>query len=501
MSASAELPLSPHERLTAPGVDELIGATLDGRFRIIEPIGAGGTSRVYRALEVPSDRPVALKVLDPELGREADSVHRKRFLREAELTFRLTHPNTVNAIAYGCSREGYCYLAMEYLEGETLFELLGRMEALPWRRALSIAEQVCRSLREAHRLGLVHRDLKPANVMLVASRRRADQVKVLDFGLAKSFARTPGAFERGLTEQGVLVGSAQYIAPEQADRNHADPRSDIYSLGVLLYEALTGRPPFSGRLLEVVNKHLSEEPPPMTTPRPELEIPPQVEALVRRCLAKAPEDRFQTMDEVLGALKAAALARRPPSRRAAPLSLLLASVGALVGAGAAIGFAQWRPPFLAPVPLEASPSSSAVTASERSRPSAAEPPSRPARAPEPEPAGIERIRFHVASIPTGAKVSLRGRTLGVTPLELDLPPGPDGFARAKLSFALPGYVPLTVSAVGSGPRVELTQKLEKATPRKKAKASKVKKRKDAAVRSVARLGDDEPDGSELKRPR
>ncbi|HYO71941.1 MAG TPA: serine/threonine-protein kinase, partial [Archangium sp.] len=169
------------------GSDPLIGRTLNGRFSILEPIGVGGMGRVYRAQQTPLDRVVALKVLNPTVPTRKDPGFQKRFLREASRSSKLRHPNTVTVIDYGQTDDGIYYIAMEYLEGRTLGQVLAETGPLPWARALSIAQQICRSLREAHNLGVVHRDLKPANIM-VLNESDQDLVKVLDFGLVKSIA-------------------------------------------------------------------------------------------------------------------------------------------------------------------------------------------------------------------------------------------------------------------------------------------------------------------------
>src|SRR3954470_24336004 len=273
--------------VTAPGMDPLVGQVLDGRFKVVEPIGTGGMGKVYRAVQQPLNRAVALKVLDYNYGAGRDEAFRQRFLVEAALTAKLSHPNTITVIDYGCTPSGIFYIAMEYLDGRTLDQVVADDGPLPWRRALHIGQQVARSLREAHNLGVVHRDLKPGNVMLLHADDDTDQVKVLDFGLVKSFVVGQELEGRAITQQGMLMGSPPYMAPEQGAKNHADPRSDIYSLGTVLYEALSGAPPFIGKgAMEVILKHVSAPVPPMKVP-PTLEaVPREIEALVSRCLAK-----------------------------------------------------------------------------------------------------------------------------------------------------------------------------------------------------------------------
>jgi len=167
-----------------PAADPLIGRVLNGRFRIVEPLGSGGMGKVYKAMQSPLERVVALKILNPNFPAEKDPAFKRRFFLEASLTSKLRHPNTVTVIDYGQTDDGIFFIAMEYLEGQTLAEVLSLEKTLPWTRVLDIGQQVCRSLREAHKLGVIHRDLKPANVMLL-NEADQDMVKVLDFGLVK----------------------------------------------------------------------------------------------------------------------------------------------------------------------------------------------------------------------------------------------------------------------------------------------------------------------------
>ncbi|MFP2912079.1 serine/threonine protein kinase, partial [Pyxidicoccus sp. 3LFB2] len=285
--------------------DPLLGRVLNDRFRILETLGAGGMGRVYKAMQAPLDRLVALKVLNPQYGEGKDPGFQKRFFLEASVTAKLRHPNTVTVFDYGKTDDGIYYIAMEYLEGLTLGQLLTQVGPLPWARALNINQQIARSLREAHRVGLIHRDLKPANVMVLNQETDHDVVKVLDFGLVKSFIGDAGPIpqDTSLTQAGIILGSPQYMAPEQA-RNVADPRSDVYSMGVVLYQMLMGRPPFlATQSIDVIVKHINEAPPSFGSIWPSHGVPAEVEALVMKCLAKIPAERYQSMDEVLEAMR------------------------------------------------------------------------------------------------------------------------------------------------------------------------------------------------------
>ncbi len=299
--AEAESSQKQHE-ISLNIADPLCGRVLNGRFSIVEPIGSGGMGKVYKAIQSPLDRVVALKVLHPHFANSKDPGFVKRFVLEASLTSRLRHPNTVTVIDYGQTEDGIFYIAMEYLEGHTVAEMLAKHGPISWQRGIGIGQQVCRSLREAHKFGILHRDLKPANVMLLDEADN-DVVKVLDFGLVKSFVPESEAVNPAITQNGMLLGSPQYMAPEQA-KNQSDPRSDIYSFGILLYEMLTTRPPFQAKdYLEVIVKHIKDPPPTFRQMRPDLDLPVEVERVVMRCLEKEPHHRYQTMDELLDALR------------------------------------------------------------------------------------------------------------------------------------------------------------------------------------------------------
>lgn len=282
--------------------DPLIGTILGGRFEIVAPIGAGGMGRIYRAIQRPLDRLVALKVLNPRFDGANDPKFEERFFLEALMTAKLKHPNTVTVYDYGRSEDGIYFMALELLEGQTLQQALVKSGPMEWSRALLIGAQVARSLREAHQLGLVHRDLKPANIMLLSEGRLGDRVKVLDFGLVKNVVcATPGAQEEqeNLTEVGVVLGSPLYMAPEQA-RKAIDVRSDVYSLGAVLFAAMAGRTPFLGKKpFDLMVKHMHEKPPQLSA---FARVPKAVNALVMKCLEKRTEDRFQNADELLVAI-------------------------------------------------------------------------------------------------------------------------------------------------------------------------------------------------------
>ena len=290
----------------SPAPDPLVGTMVSGRYRIDSLIAKGGMGRVYRGIQEPLGRSVAIKVLAPaDPSKAVAEVYRKRFLREAMVTSKLTHPNTIVIHDYGPLDDDRLYIVMEYLEGRTLREVIVREGLLEAARVLHIGEQVCASLSEAHKAGIIHRDLKSLNVMLVTRGGDPDFVKILDFGLVK---QVENSLDEDITGEGNFVGSPGYMAPEQILGGKADPRSDVYSVGVLLYEMLTGRTPFSrfgsaSQPSAVLMAHLNTAPPPLRATNPKAAAPPLLERAIFRCLEKKPEDRFASMDELQATLK------------------------------------------------------------------------------------------------------------------------------------------------------------------------------------------------------
>lgn len=284
--------------------DPLIGTVIHDRFRIIAPIARGGMGAVYKAEQAPLGRLVAIKVLRPKSDEEKGPEFRKRFFLEAATVAKLSHPNTVTVFDYGQS-EGLFFIVMELLDGVTLRKALRSDGAFDPARAIYVCKQICRSLREAHRLGVIHRDMKPSNVMLLTQGDEKDYVKVLDFGLVKAIDKVEG--DEDLTQAGVFMGSPKYMSPEQIQGELVDGRCDIYSVGVLLYEMLTGKPPFVGdKQVQVLMDHINAPVPPMQAPEGREPLAPELSDIVMKCLAKRREERFADMDELLGALKVAA---------------------------------------------------------------------------------------------------------------------------------------------------------------------------------------------------
>jgi len=263
--------------------DTLIGSLFDGRYQVVRKLGAGGMANVYLAEDQELGRRVAIKILNDRHANDEQFV--ERFRREAKNAAALSHPNIVSIYDRG-EAEGTYYIAMEYLDGRSLKELILSRGPAPLNVTIEYVRQILSALRFAHRHGIVHRDIKPHNVLVDAEGR----VKVTDFGIARA-----GASQ--MTEAGSIVGTAQYLSPEQARGTNVDQRSDLYSLGIVLYELLTGTLPFNGDTpVEIAMKHLSQTPELPSELRPEL--PRDVDLVVTRALAKDPADRYQSAEEM-----------------------------------------------------------------------------------------------------------------------------------------------------------------------------------------------------------
>lgn len=260
-----------------------------GRYNVLRLIARGGMASVYLAEHIALHRLVALKILHPppSTDPEDEESFRRRFQLEAETLAALDHPNIVTIHDYGQTEDGRVFLAMEYIDGPRFTDLVARGPLEP-DRAIRLILQVCAALRYAHKRGVVHRDLKPSNLLTSPDAEGNERVKVVDFGLVKV-----GEIDQSLTREGVVLGSPHCMAPEQVQGLPVDHRADIYAVGVLLFRALTGHYPFHGTTsTATMLAHLSESIPSFQTVAPELRIAPRVEAIVRRCLARAPEDRF-----------------------------------------------------------------------------------------------------------------------------------------------------------------------------------------------------------------
>jgi tRNA A-37 threonylcarbamoyl transferase component Bud32 len=342
MTPPGPAPASTPAASEAPG-DALVGTVLHGKFRVDAPLASGGMGRVYRATQLSLEKTVVVKVLHPELLRDASAV--KRFWVEARAASRIEHPNAVRVLDFGEAEGGTYFMVMEHLDGRDLARVLAEDHPLPAARVLRIFEQIAGALAEAHAQGIIHRDLKPENIMLVDRHEDRDCVKVVDFGIAKL---RDEQFQ-GITATGMICGTPAYMSPEQVRGAPLDARSDVYALGVMLYQVLTGRAPFVAETpIGVLTKHLMEAPVPPRALRPDLAIDAGLEDVCLRALAKDPAQRPAGVVELRALMRAAlertahpapAAAREPtsaPAPAAGPLRNFLRRPRALLAAGAAV---------------------------------------------------------------------------------------------------------------------------------------------------------------------
>jgi serine/threonine-protein kinase len=301
-----------YDRTVIEPHDPLIGTVLDQRFRIEHQLAAGGFGAIYRATDVLSDAQVALKVLLPRLARDPMVV--ARFRREGKTLATLRDPHTITAYEFGEAPDGTLYIVMELLHGESLYTRFRTAGPMPWRRVLHIAAGVCSSLAEAHALGVVHRDLKPANIHLEFHDGDPDFVKVLDFGIAKIVQGTD-LEQTQLTQAGQMIGTVDYMSPEQMVGGELTPASDIYTLGVVMYEMIAGRTPFADAqtATAILAAVLTRAPDPLST---HARIPVLLDRIVARCLERDPQSRFTDVGDLVESLAevaAGGAARQTPS--------------------------------------------------------------------------------------------------------------------------------------------------------------------------------------------
>jgi serine/threonine-protein kinase len=307
--------------------DPLIGRTLPGGYLMLELVGIGGMGRVYRAEQTALGRTVAVKIIHPHLVGEENAA--ARFITESRAASRLNHPNSVGIIDFGKSPDGQLYLVMEFLRGKDLARVAYEEGPLPFRRVVDVLRQTLAALAEAHTQNIIHRDLKPENIILEPVRSGGDFVKVVDFGLAKIRADQN---QPSITSPGIVCGTPEYMSPEQARGDPLDARSDLYAVGVILFQLLTGRLPFEAESpTQVVLAHLTKPPQDPRAAAPERRIPDDLAEICLKALSKEPKDRFQDSDELAGALATAmaTLEGRTSMRQPVAGSVACGSCGAM----------------------------------------------------------------------------------------------------------------------------------------------------------------------------
>ncbi|KYG08409.1 protein kinase, partial [Sorangium cellulosum] len=483
--------------------DPLLGKVLNQKFKIHSLLATGGMGVIYRGEQIALERQVAIKVLTPtNSSNQIDPNFHKRFFLEASILARLQHPNIVTVFDYGrvenMEPERY-FMAMEFLEGETLFRRLRKAGRLSAPDAMGVARQIARGLREAHKHGVVHRDLKPSNVMLVPGEDTGELVKILDFGLVKVLADD----SEELTQQGSFLGSPRFMSPEQISHGKVDLRTDVYSLGVIVYQMLCGKVPFEAQnSVQILIAHLQQPVPRMRERNPEADVPEPLEAFVLRCLSKDPEGRPANMEAFIRGLGECAQAMglspafgstglvtmdstgtgrmptpmppvrvmtaipaspSPPSSSggsaspvddaslgaasrpadAAPQGrkgIVLVAVGVLAVAGIGVAMSQMRPSEPPPAPAQ---------------------PEKPQVAPAPPPADVGTFVLMVESMPSGAEVLEDGKPLGTTPLQLSISNSSVRANPRRLTVRQEGYEPYSIVQGPSDQSVRLVATLTK----------------------------------------
>jgi serine/threonine-protein kinase len=470
--------------MRSPKVDAFVGKTIDGRYIVERVLGEGGMGVVYAARHKVISKKVAIKVLRGEMA--ADREANDRFLQEARAASAIGNPHIVDISDFGELSDGSTYFVMEFLAGKSLSALVTEAKGpMPVPRLCYIAKQIAQGLAAAHAANIVHRDLKPDNVMLINHGSEKDFVKILDFGIAKV-----GSGTKRMTRAGSVFGTPHYMSPEQAAGTPVDHRTDIYALGVMLYEMASGKVPFDAdNFMGILTQHMYKAPVPIRALVPEVDVPAGLDAIVLKCLTKKPDGRYANMEELSTDLEKLERGLMPdavqemmarsgafmvPSdyfrsslmpapvpaeptlpRRRWPLYAVIGAVGTLVGIIGVIVVAK-----TAGGTAHALPSATAArAASSEVAPATALPSATPVASPAPAPVPAPVLREVLVSVvPSDAMIARDGQDLGVAPVILHLVPG----EVATLTVTHKGYKAKVVSVDASGPRQNLT--LEPAWP-------------------------------------
>jgi serine/threonine-protein kinase len=464
--------------MPTPRIDPLIGQTIDGRYLVERGIGEGGMGIVYAGQHRVIGKKVAIKVLRKEMVSDGEAA--ARFLQEARSVGAIGNPHIVDVSDFGRLPDGATYFVMELLEGKGLTQILQEARGpLPVARVFHIGKQIARGLAAAHASSIIHRDLKPDNVMLVTRGTERDFVKILDFGIAKV------AGVSTMTRAGSVFGTPHYMSPEQAAGAPVDHRTDIYALGVILYEMAAGKVPFDAEnMMGILTQHMYKTPPPIRALVPAVDVPASLDAIVLKCLSKKPEQRYATMDELVADLERGergVLPNAVPEMRArsgrfdvpagypagagmplpvpaspstrpsgGPVLVALAISGVLVVAiGVAVAVKLGGRPAHA---LPATPTAAVAAAPVPEPEPAAPPAATPVAEPQPVAAPPVLREVIVSVVPTDAVINREGVDLGTQPIALHLAPG----ESATVTASRKGYKAKTVNLDGNEPKVAIT---------------------------------------------